>query len=59
MPIYDFECDDCKALEEVMCSYEKSEQPLPCGTCGGEMHKKVSSTKGVYAKGKGTFKHET
>ena len=54
MPIYDFECDDCNALEEVLIPISKSDEPLPCGTCGGEMHRKVSAPRGVKVNGEGS-----
>lgn len=54
-PMYDYQCDDCKALEEVIVPLSECDEPRQCGTCGGEMHKCLSAPKGIDVKGPGSF----
>jgi putative FmdB family regulatory protein len=41
MPVYEFRCQDCAALEEHLLALGAG-APGPCGACGGELRKKVS-----------------
>ena len=38
MPVYEFTCEDCDFLFDVLVDYEDREQPLVCIECGGPAH---------------------
>ena len=39
MPRYEFHCDKCEAVRDVLASYERSRTlELICTECGGSMH---------------------
>lgn len=53
MPIYEYECDSCGAIEEV---FQKiSDKPLKkCGRCTGKLHKLISQSS-FHLKGTGWY----
>ena len=53
MPIYEYECQKCRTLHEVM--QKITEKPLSkCPDCGGRLKKKISNTSFVL-KGTGWY----
>ena len=54
MPIYEYECEQCK--ERVELIQRLSDPPLEvCSSCGGKVHKMVSSPAGLVFKGSGWY----
>lgn len=54
MPIYEYQCNDCKERHEIIQSI--SDAPLThCPKCGGEM-KKLMSSPAIQFKGSGFYK---
>lgn len=54
MPIYEYECEQCKKRIEVI--QKLSDAPLEiCSSCGGKVHKMVSSPAGLHFKGSGWY----
>ncbi len=53
MPIYEFECEKCKAVESALM---KVSDPMPekCPQCGGKLEKKMSLS-GFALKGTGWY----
>ncbi|MBI5426985.1 MAG: zinc ribbon domain-containing protein [Nitrospinae bacterium] len=51
MPIYEYECEKCKEVLEVL--QNPNDEPLKkCGKCGGELHKVIAnSTFHLYGSG--------
>lgn len=41
MPFYEFECYDCRKVEQVMTSIEKRDEKQPCKKCGVPMERMV------------------
>lgn len=39
MPYYDFECRDCKRMEEIRISDRRYTMPIECKKCGGLMRR--------------------
>lgn len=53
MPIYEYQCDDCGRVDEVM--QKISEKPLTkCSHCSGKMHKLISHS-AFHLKGTGWY----
>jgi len=53
MPIYEFECTNCGAIEEVFQKF--SEKPLlKCKHCSGKLHKLISQSS-FHLKGSGWY----
>jgi putative FmdB family regulatory protein len=53
MPIYEYQCDDCGRIYEVM--QKISEKPLAkCSHCSGKMHKLISHS-AFHLKGTGWY----
>jgi putative FmdB family regulatory protein len=53
MPIYEYECSKCGAIEEVLQSF--SEKPLTqCRRCSGKLHKLISHSS-FHLKGSGWY----
>ena len=53
MPIYEYECSQCKRVEEVLQSF--SDKPLKkCKHCSGKMHKLISHSS-FHLKGSGWY----
>jgi putative FmdB family regulatory protein len=53
MPLYEYECEQCGKLEEVL--QKISEDPLTtCGHCSGRLHKLISSST-FHLKGSGWY----
>ena len=53
MPIYEYECSKCGAVEEVLQSF--SEKPLTkCRQCSGKLHKLISQSS-FHLKGSGWY----
>ena len=36
MPMYDWRCNACNHVTEVMAKYDKRDQPVPCEECGSD-----------------------
>ncbi len=54
MPIYEYECEQCKKRVELI--QRLSDPPLEvCSSCGGKVHKMVSSPAGLLFKGSGWY----
>ncbi len=54
MPIYEYECEQCKKRVEVL--QKLSDPPLAiCSSCGGKVHKIISSPSGLVFKGSGWY----
>lgn len=54
MPIYEYECEQCKTRVELI--QRLSDPPLEiCSSCGGKVHKMVSSPAGLLFKGSGWY----
>ncbi|MDC4223331.1 MAG: hypothetical protein MPW15_03545 [Candidatus Manganitrophus sp.] len=54
MPIYEYECEQCKTRVEVL--QKLSDPPLEtCSSCGGKVQKMVSSPAGLLFKGSGWY----
>ena len=54
MPIYEYQCNQCKERHEIIQSF--SDAPLThCPKCGGEMKKLISSP-AIQFKGSGFYK---
>ena len=43
MPVYEFKCDKCEHVFEVMGSYEEREKSHPCPKCGSTEVKQAIS----------------
>ncbi len=53
MPVYEYECQDCGAIEEAL--QKLSEKPLEkCSGCSGRLHKLVSHSS-FHLKGSGWY----
>ena len=53
MPIYEYECSKCGAVEEALQSF--SEKPLTkCRQCSGKLHKLISQSS-FHLKGSGWY----
>jgi len=53
MPIYEYECEKCGRIEEVLQKF--SDKPLSrCGHCSGKLHKLVSQS-AFHLKGAGWY----
>ena len=53
MPIYEYECEECGAIEEVLQNF--SDSPLnTCTKCSGKVHKLVSQSS-FHLKGTGWY----
>ena len=56
MPIYEYQCNDCKERVEII--QRISEDPLThCPKCGGDMRKLISSP-AIQFKGSGFYKND-
>lgn len=44
MPIYEYRCDQCRNLFEVLVSSANTAEPTSCPKCGSNMVKKTIST---------------
>ncbi|TAK06554.1 MAG: zinc ribbon domain-containing protein [Candidatus Manganitrophaceae bacterium] len=54
MPIYEYECEKCKKQFEVL--QKLSDPPIAsCSSCGGNVHKIISSPSGLLFKGSGWY----
>lgn len=42
MPIYEFECEKCKGVQEILLRTDDT-PPDKCERCGGELHKIITS----------------
>lgn len=47
MPIYEYECDDCKEWTEVMCPVEDMPKSTECSTCGKDAYRRIKSVPSV------------
>ena len=52
-PIYEYFCDECQVVTEVIVKMG-SEEPVPCEVCKGDTHK-ITSLCGWDLKGEGWF----
>ena len=53
MPIYEYQCDQCGKIEEVIQKF--SDKPLTkCGHCSGKLHKLISHS-AFHLKGTGWY----
>lgn len=50
MPIYEFECNDCKCVFERMCKMDESLKSIKCQHCGGSNIKRLISTFAAHVK---------
>jgi putative FmdB family regulatory protein len=54
LPIYEYECEQCNKRVEIL--QKLSDTPLEtCPSCGGKVHKMVSSPAGLVFKGSGWY----
>lgn len=54
LPIYEYECEQCKKQFEVL--QKLSDPPIEkCSSCGGRVHKMISSPSGLLFKGSGWY----
>lgn len=44
MPLYEFECKECKNEEALLLSVAERDEPRKCKKCEGEQERKVSRT---------------
>jgi len=47
MPRYNFKCIKCGAIEEINCSFEKSEEGFPCRECSYGIMMRQFSPQGI------------
>lgn len=53
MPIYEYECEDCGKISEIMQKFD--DEPLSsCPLCGGNVHKLISQSSFIL-KGSGWY----
>jgi len=43
MPLYEYECDICDAVTELVRAVADRDKPATCPECGGAMHRQVSA----------------
>ena len=43
MPSYDYQCNDCENITELMRTISKRNEPVICSKCGGSMQKLIGS----------------
>ena len=43
MPIYEYECNDCRARTQVLVMSKSEEQTLSCRACGGKSIRRIIS----------------
>jgi putative FmdB family regulatory protein len=48
MPLYEFECEKCRATFETIDHVDTCPQELPCPDCGGKARKIISSRGAVH-----------
>lgn len=53
MPLYEYECRDCRKLTEVRHGFDET-VAQPCAACGGELVRRFSPT-GIVFKGSGFY----
>ena len=44
MPIYEYECQDCKEIFETLVTSASSEEEISCSKCGSTDTKKIMSS---------------
>jgi len=50
MPLYDFRCEDCSAVSEVLVDFENSQNiHLVCTNCGGDMEAETVMALNIHA----------
>lgn len=55
MPIYEYECDACKATFETLVSSASCKEKITCPTCGSENVRKVMSAGSLRVGSGGAF----
>jgi putative FmdB family regulatory protein len=56
MPIYEFKCNDCGSISEILCGVGKDEKAISCTQCGSKnVIKTISAPASVSVKGKSSF----
>ena len=47
IPKYDFKCDKCETVEEIICSFERAEEGFPCNECSYGIMERQFPTSGI------------
>jgi len=55
MPKYDFRCDSCNIVEELLFQIDKSDTIPPCSLCGANM-RRLYAPPAIRFKGPGFYK---
>jgi putative FmdB family regulatory protein len=55
MPTYEYLCQTCKAIKDVVRGFNNSEEPVECEQCGDTM-KRVYGVPAIQFKGSGFYK---
>ena len=59
MPIFTFECQDCKVRQDKLLKFDDSNHPSECPKCGGKTVKVFDqSGTGFVLKGTGWYKNQ-
>lgn len=56
MPLYDYKCDSCGKVDEIMCKAEDPKE-RPCPHCTGTQHREIGTVKSVQMKGVDPYTH--
>lgn len=55
MPIYDFECENCDKITEVLCKVDNKDNPIKCPACSGMMNRIEVQQSTFQLKGSGWY----
>jgi putative FmdB family regulatory protein len=55
MPKYDFQCNSCDIVQELLLNYSETDTIPPCSLCGESM-KRVYTPPAISFKGQGFYK---
>jgi putative FmdB family regulatory protein len=55
MPIYDYRCQECSAIYDVLHKGKELSEDIQCPHCGSQRHIKLISLPGIIAKGESSF----
>jgi len=45
MPLYDYMCENCETIKEVVTCIDKTKETIFCGSCGAKMKRILSTFK--------------